>query len=168
MSAARVTMAGGCSGASRGDPAAPAAAPPGSLPVRPRRTARDWTAAGATLDRAAADPATYGERGRGLRDLVFALALDDPPEDFFAARLSGPLPEEEIDVVGGQVSAAKYARWILFWGMALAGSGHVPPALLAGPGPARPIAPRNTSRRRRRRCGRSRSPASATGRRSMR
>lgn len=75
------------------------------------------------------DPATYRERGRQLRDLVFVLALDDPPEALFAARLSGPLPEEEINVVGDSVSAALYARWILLWGMALAGSGHVPPAL---------------------------------------
>ena len=64
---------------------------------------------------------------------MFALALDDPPADFFAARLSGPLPAAEIDVVGGRVGAAQYARWVLLWGMALAGSGHVPPALLAGP-----------------------------------
>ena len=42
---------------------------------------------------------------------------------------------EEISLIGGNVrlEAAKYARWILLWGMALAGSGHVPPELLAEP-----------------------------------
>ena len=116
-----------------------------ALPVGQRAPARDWTSAGETLDRVLRDPATYRQRGRGLRDLVFELERDDPPEDFFAARLSGPLPEEEIEVVGGRVSATKYARWVLLWGMALAGSGHVPPALLAAPWTRAPNRPEKYS-----------------------
>ncbi len=108
---------------------------PARLPARPRIPARDWAAAGETLDRLLLDPATYAEGTGRLRDLVLELAGQDPPEDFFASRLMAALPSAELSLIGGNVrlDAAGYARWVLLWGMALAGEGHVPIALLEQP-----------------------------------
>jgi hypothetical protein len=119
--------------------------PPGAAPTLPRAampprstadtTERDWTAAGRELDRLLADPASYLPAGRPLRDLVLELALADPRTDFFSKRLRRPFPGEELSLIGGNVRipAAKMARWILLWGMSLAGRGQVPLALLEEP-----------------------------------
>jgi len=54
---------------------------------------------------------------------------------FFSERLRRPFPGEELSLIGGNVRipAAKMARWILLWGMSLAGRGQVPLALLEEP-----------------------------------
>jgi hypothetical protein len=124
--------------------------PPGAAPALPRAgmppwpatdtTERDWTAAGRDLDRLLADPASYLPAGRPLRDLVLELALADPPAGFFSERLAWPFPTEDLSLIGGnvRVPAAKMARWILLWGMSLAGRGEVPLALLEEPWTAPP------------------------------
>jgi hypothetical protein len=108
---------------------------PGMLPVRPKTPERDWAAAGLALDQVLLDPATYTERTGRLRDMVFGLALAEPPEGLFADRLSAVLPSDELSLIGGNVTleAAQYARWILLWGMTLSGKGQVPAALIAEP-----------------------------------
>ncbi len=97
-------------------------------------TREDWTALGADLDRALADPATYRGRG-GLRDLVYRAVLAGPPEGFLAARLSAGFPDASLSLIGGAAtaSAEQLGRWILLWGMALSKTGRVPPALIAEP-----------------------------------
>jgi hypothetical protein len=104
---------------------------------------RDWTAAGLELDRRLADPGSYLAPGSRLRDLVLELVLAGPPEDFFVARLAGPLPTDELALIGGnvRVPAASLARWTLLWGMSLTGRGRVPVALLTAPW----TAPQNAS-----------------------
>jgi hypothetical protein len=101
----------------------------------------DWAAAAAELDRALADPASYEDR-RVLRDLVHRAVLAAPPPGFFARRLSAAVPDTRVSLIGGATSATarQLARWILLWGMALAGEGPVPPALIAEPwsAPANP------------------------------
>jgi hypothetical protein len=96
---------------------------------------RDWTAAGVELDRALADPASYEGHGDVLRDLVYRAALAGPPAGFLAGRLSRAFPDLRLSLIGGnvQTSARQMARWILLWGMALAGEARVPPALIAEP-----------------------------------
>ncbi len=101
---------------------------------------QDWPAIGAELDRALADPAGYRGSNRGPRDLVYRAALLRPPEDFFAARLSRPVPDLDLSLIGGaaRASAAQIARHVLLWGMAVAGRGRVPVELLATPWTAPP------------------------------
>jgi hypothetical protein len=127
-------------------PPAPAEAPrskPGSLGGFPGRSQPpdDWAAAGAELDRALGDPASYEDR-RVLRDLVYRAALAGPPPGFFAERLSASVPDTTVSLIGGATSASarQLARWILLWGMALAAEGEVLPALIAEPwtAPANP------------------------------
>jgi len=106
-----------------------------AMPAPPDGKANDWDAAGAALDQALADPDSYDERGRVLRDLVWELALLQPPAGFFAARLSSRFPDRALPLIDDQtvIPAAKLARWILLWGMAVAGGGEVPKALLEEP-----------------------------------
>ncbi len=100
----------------------------------------DWLAIGAELDRALADPAGYLDGNRGPRDLVYGAAQLRPPEGFFAARLSQPVPDLELSLIGGaaRASAAQIARHLLLWGMAVAGRGQVPVELLTAPWSAPP------------------------------
>jgi hypothetical protein len=124
-------------------PAAPAmsesAAPANALARRPAAPF-DRAAAAARLDRALSDPVSY-QRHRGvLRELVYELAMRGPPEGFFAERLTQPMPELTLSLIGGQVQvpARMLGRWILLWGMTIAGRGHVPPGLIAEPWEAAP------------------------------
>ena len=110
------------------------------MPDLPRRSPQplpfaDWSEAGARLDALLDGPESYARHGRALRDLVFRLAQAEPPAGFFAARLSRPLPDQTLSLIGGAVEqpAADLGRWILLWGMALAGNGPVPSALLSAP-----------------------------------
>ena len=116
---------------------APSLAPAPGLPDAPPQPLAfdDWTAAGARLDGLLDESESYESHGRALRDLVFGLAHAAPPPDFFAERLSRRLPEESLSLIGGAVEqpAADLGRWILLWGMALAGQGPVTTALLAEP-----------------------------------
>ena len=95
----------------------------------------DWAEAGARLDALLDEEDSYERHGQALRDLVFALAQAAPPPGFFAERLARDLPDERLSLIGGAVEqpAAELGRWILLWGMALAGQGPVPIALLAEP-----------------------------------
>lgn len=81
------------------------------------------------------DPASYARHAKGLRDLVFRLASSRTPEGFFTARLEGPWPAGELSLIGGAVTAppSKLGRWVLLWGMALAGKGPVPVEYLREP-----------------------------------
>ena len=122
-----------------GQPPGPAApdlaveAPP-ALPAGPGAEV-DWAAAEARLDAALIDPETYTGRGNALRDLVLEFAQAEPPPEFFATRLARPIPAVTLSLFGGaiQVSAVSMARWMLLWGMALAGTGEVPLDLLVEP-----------------------------------
>ncbi len=91
--------------------------------------------ADAAVVRALVDPASYDQHAGRLSEAVHAAALGAPPAGFFAERLAWPLPEHELGLIGGKVTvpAARFGRWILLWGMALAGEGRVPPALIAEP-----------------------------------
>ena len=117
--------------------AAPAPPPKSALP-KDRVAAlgfEDWEAAGAALDAVLDDPAHYERHGGTLRDLVFALARAAPPDGFFTARLARKLPGQRLSLIGGAVEhpAADLGRWMLLWGMAIAGRGPVPIALLTEP-----------------------------------
>lgn len=98
-------------------------------------TGRDWRAAGAMLDAALADPESYAGKGRTLRDAIFEMARAGPPAGFFAERLDAEVPALELSLIGGNVaaSAQQYARWLLLWGMSVAGRGEVPAALVRAP-----------------------------------
>jgi hypothetical protein len=116
-------------------PISTAAGPPPALPVPREDTALDWGAAREDLREAFADPASYPSHAPALRDRVYRAALAGPPADFFAGLLDAPMPQEPISLIGGAVTvpAQRFGRWILLWGMALAGRGHVPPAMIAAP-----------------------------------
>jgi putative AlgH/UPF0301 family transcriptional regulator len=94
----------------------------------------DWRAAGERLARLLGDPASYAAGGE-LRSLIQDLALAAPPQDFFGQRLGDVMPNDEVSRIGGQVrlKAATLGRWLLLWGMSLAGSGRVPPELIEAP-----------------------------------
>jgi hypothetical protein len=51
------------------------------------------------------------------------------------ARLAAPMPRDELSLVGGNAtaSARTLGRWIVLWGMSLAGRGRVPLELLRQP-----------------------------------
>ncbi len=99
-----------------------------------RRVTReaDWPALGAALDQALANVESYAGHGRALRDLVYRAARAGPPVGFFEQRLARRLPDQTLALIGGavEVPAAKLGRWILLWGMAIAGDGQVPPDLI--------------------------------------
>lgn len=82
-----------------------------------------------------AQPAPYARHGAKLRDLIYALANEGPPASFFAERMKAVMPEDELSLIGGAVRdpAHKLGRWLLLWGMTLAGRSEVPLSLLAEP-----------------------------------
>ncbi|MFQ5466857.1 MAG: hypothetical protein ACE5DS_01870, partial [Kiloniellaceae bacterium] len=116
---------------------APCAAPPARLPLRRAAMGarQRLDNPGPSLDRALADPAAYRHHGGVIRDLVHGAALAGPPDGFFETRLSSGPSGEMLSMIGGkvQVPARDLGRWILLWGMALAGQGRVPPDLIEAP-----------------------------------
>lgn len=100
----------------------------------------DWNSAAVRLDRLLDMPDRYRATQGSLRDAVYRMATSQPPDGFFKARLERVLPESPISLIGGQVqiAAARYARWVLLWGMGLSGEAHVPVSLIAAPWNARP------------------------------
>ncbi|MEX2224006.1 MAG: SUMF1/EgtB/PvdO family nonheme iron enzyme [Candidatus Rokuibacteriota bacterium] len=90
----------------------------------------------ATLDRALMDMSSYARHGSGLRDTILPLALGGPADvgSALARRLEVRLPATRVALFGGRLSlpASTLARWYLLWGVALAGQGRMPPALLGG------------------------------------
>lgn len=116
----------------------PVREPQGALPELDHTSlsaTRAWSTAGERLDALLADPSSYAPPDGALRRLVLELALADPPADFFAGRLLLPMPDEPIALIGGNVRVpmSTFGRWLLLWGMAVAGSGRVPPELLEEP-----------------------------------
>lgn len=112
------------------------ATPSATLPEPPATDpTRDWQSEGERLNLLLADPASYAQDGGGLRQRIYELARAGPPEDFFSGRLLAPMPGDELSLIGGnvRVPAAKLGRWLLLWGMTLAGTGRVPVALIEEP-----------------------------------
>ncbi len=68
------------------------------------------------------------------------MALAEPPDEFFTDRITAPMPDQIRPRIGGQVQVpdATMGRWILLWGMAVAGRGYVPPSFVAEPWTAPP------------------------------
>ncbi len=95
----------------------------------------DWDDAKERLDAVLRDPETYIGHSAPLRDIVFELAQAGPPPELFSSRLTSPVPEMTLSLIGGavQASAVTMARWMLLWGMSLTGTGEVPLDLISEP-----------------------------------
>jgi hypothetical protein len=120
--------------------AEPVLAPPPALPAplgsgALANSAGDWEAAGRQLDALLADPASYRDYRPRLRDPIHTALVAGPPPGWLAARLTTPMPEAPVSLIGGAVvvPAASLGRWLLFWAMARSGSGAVPLADLTRP-----------------------------------
>lgn len=85
-------------------------------------------AVAARLDQALGAPGSYQQHAARLRDLVFDLALHRPSAEVWRQRLARPVPDTTLSLIGGNTSAdaGALARWVLLWGMSLAGTGEVP------------------------------------------
>ncbi len=120
--------------AAGGQPVEPA---PARLVERPTAPAAsdDTQALAASLDAALADLSNYEHHGDPLRDLAYQAARRDLSAAFWSARLAAPMPRDELSLVGGNAtaSAQTLGRWIVLWGMSLAGRGRVPLAFLREP-----------------------------------
>ena len=124
-------------------PPSPAASQTAITPVWPHDSASDLDIDSvAALDRLLRDPAAYAARG-ALRSAIFALSGAPGAGEVFAERLMGEAPPRPVGLIGGQVriSSTTLRRWLLLWGMTLAGEGRVPPELIAEPW----TAPQNSS-----------------------
>jgi hypothetical protein len=93
-----------------------------------------WPTEGKRLGGIVADPETYAERGT-LRDWVFQYVVTGASGAVFDFAFEAEGPDLTIPLIGGATSAraTTLARWTLLWGMAAAGRGRVPPALLSQP-----------------------------------
>ena len=114
--------------------------------------------AGAGLGARGAAPGSDADRPRQLRALRPDLARfglrSGPagPARGFLRRAASELvmPERRLSLIGGavEIPAAKLGRWILLWGMAVAGQGAVPvDAARLCPGARHRTAPRSTTTR---------------------
>ncbi len=88
----------------------------------------------AALDLLLKDADSYSGQA-GLRDAIYALAGTEGSGTVFAERLMGEAPPRPVGLIGGRVriSSTTLRRWLLLWGMTLAGEGRVPPELIAEP-----------------------------------
>ncbi len=104
-----------------------------TMPVDVARIAELEASIGAAL----AVPENYSNHGRDvLRAPVFELAKMGTPGGVALARLlSSDMPGADIGMIGGQmmVPMSDLGRWIVLWGMGVAGAGHVPQELLEHP-----------------------------------
>jgi len=93
----------------------------------------DWVARGAALDGLLADPEAYPRVGSRIRAAVYAAAVADPPDDFFARRLSAPMPAAPLKPYRDVVVAPRgdLGVFLVLWGMGVSGTGRVPPDLIA-------------------------------------
>jgi hypothetical protein len=105
--------------------------PPSAEPSRKP----DWAELGEALDWAITDVRGYEKQAGSLCGLVAEAARAGPPDGFFESRWNAPWPDVSISLVGGatRVTARELGRWILLWGMALAGKGRVPVGILSEP-----------------------------------
>ncbi len=80
------------------------------------------------LDLALADPESYRDYGEALRDLVFDLAQAKPVSEIWALFLNRtwPAASQSHFSDGSAITAETLGRWILLWGMSVAGTGVVP------------------------------------------
>ena len=84
------------------------------------------------VERALADPEHYRDYGEGLRNHMFELALHVPAPETWRALLNRPAHNGWPAVSqthfsdGSAISAETLGRWILLWGMSVAGTGVVP------------------------------------------
>jgi hypothetical protein len=93
-----------------------------------------WPTEGKRLGGIVANPETYEARGT-LRDWVFQYVVAGASGAVFDFAFEAEGPDLTIPLIGGATSASAttLARWTLLWGMAAAGRGRVPPALLSQP-----------------------------------
>ena len=93
-----------------------------------------WVRVRAELVAALADPASYADDARPLRDRVLAVARAGPPPELLAGLLDAPVPAGPAGPSGiAAGSRRETAHWLLLWGTALSGGRGVPPQLLSGP-----------------------------------
>ncbi len=123
-------------------PAAPSLGAPPLPPAPPPVETGRISDLLAALDRALADPRSYGGHGDGLSAALRPLAWSGraPVGAALARRLDGPFATAEIEKFGGKLTlpAARLGRWHLLWAMALNGGGRVPTALISEPFSSRP------------------------------
>lgn len=112
-----------------GAAAAPEApAPPLPLP-QGQEAELDFDAAAARLDEVLSESENFLRHGSGvLRELVYRIALSDPPAGLLAARLEAAMPEAKVALMGGSksISARVLGEYILLWGMGVSRKGRVP------------------------------------------
>ncbi len=74
----------------------------------------------------------YDRHGRGLLDTIRSILSANPPDGFFTSMLEAPVPDEEIEMFGGQFSvpAGDIATWQLYAAIGLNGEKTVPLTLL--------------------------------------
>lgn len=99
-----------------------------------------WSKAAQEIQDVLSRPARYRSKDHNLRDVVFKYALQHPPQDFFKALISEPMPLDQISLIGGRVRirSETYAKWVLLWGMGLAKEASVPTEILRQPWSAPP------------------------------
>jgi hypothetical protein len=95
----------------------------------------DVQSQGERLRAALADIVNYQRHGRALRALIRDMLAQDPPQGFFGAMLDADVPDEEVELFGGQFSvpARDIATWQLTAAMGLNRETGVPLAFLERP-----------------------------------
>lgn len=115
----------------------PEPAPEGPLPrlIPQKDDATDWAVEFARVAATIADPETYRNHGRGLRDALRGVAMHKPPAGFWTGLLALPMPKGTVATFGGRGNAvrADMARWYLLWSLGLAGEKAVPANILSTP-----------------------------------
>lgn len=85
----------------------------------------------------------YDGHGRGLLHNIRSALSGNPPDGFFTSLLDAQVPDEEIEMFGGQFSvpARDIAIWQLYAAIGLNGEKTVPPSLLQRPWTHQPNGP---------------------------
>ncbi len=87
----------------------------------------DWPAMAQRLDALLVDPASYASRDTELRQVLFAVGQNRPPQGFLEERLATAVPDVPLRRFGGagRVTTPKLARFMLMWAMAYSRTGTV-------------------------------------------
>lgn len=103
----------------------------------------DLQAESARLLKALRTLENYDRHGRALLDTIRSILAANPPDGFFTAMLDAQVPDEEIEMFGGQFSvpARDIAVWQLYAAIGLNGEKTVPPSLLQRPWTHQPNGP---------------------------
>ncbi|NQV98567.1 MAG: hypothetical protein HQ483_02620 [Rhodospirillales bacterium] len=90
-----------------------------------------------------ADPVTFADRGRALRQQLSEILAQKPPIDFFAPLLAAPVADGQVATFGGRFSVpmGDIANWHLLNAMAENGEKQVPLAFLEKPWERQPNGP---------------------------